>query len=121
MKMPNDWTIRSILENYAAKYFQNEDHYIAGDIDYKEYDNIREKNIKLAIQAMKLIFTKEDYSYCTLMSIEHFIDSVMFGYFTPYDGMGCYITFDGTELGSINWDNPETYPEETVFVAWYNK
>ena len=121
MKMPNDWTIRSILENYAAKYFQNEDHYIAGDINFEKYDNIREKNIKLAIQAMKLIFTKEDYSYCDLMPVEHFVDSVMFGYFTPYDGMGCYITFDGTELGSINWDNPEAYPEETVFVAWYNK
>jgi hypothetical protein len=121
MKTPNNETIRSILENYAAKYFQNEDHYIAGDIDFKEYDNIREKNIKLAIQAMKLIFTKEDYSYCDLMPIERFVNFAMSGYFIPYDGVGYYVTFDGAELGSINWDNPEDYPKEAVFVAWYNK
>ena len=121
MKMPDNWAIRSILENYATEYYQNKDNYIAGDIDFNKYDNIKEENIKLAIQAIKLIFTKRDYSYCTLMSIEHFIDSAMSGHLTSWDGTGCYVDFEGNELGYINWDNLEDYPKETAYIAWYNK
>ena len=121
MKTPNDETIRSVLENYAIKYFQNEIHYIAGDTNYKECNDIKEKNIKLAIQAIKLIFTKEDYTYCDLMPIEHFVDSAVSGYFIPFDGVGYYVAFDGTELGIVNCDDPRVYPKEAVFVAWYNK
>ena len=121
MKMPDDWTIRSVLENYATKYFQNEIHYIAGDTNYKEYNDIKEKNIELAIQAIKLIFTKEFYAFCDLMPVEYFVDSAISGHFIPFDGVGYYVAFDGTELGAVNWDNPRIYPEEAVFVAWYNK
>lgn len=75
----------------------------------------------LNAQIMKLKSTKEQFSYGDLMLVETFNTCVKGGSFTPYDGIGCYIDFDGNELGDINWNFIENYPKETVFVAWYNK
>lgn len=121
MKRPDNWAIRHVLDNYAAMYYENEDKYMAGDINFSQYDDIKEKNVKTAIQAMRLVFTNNNYSFGDLMPVECFIDSVISGYFTSWDGTGYYVDFDGNELGYVNWDDPEDYPEDTVFVAWYNK
>ena len=75
----------------------------------------------LNAQIMKLKSTKEQFSYGDLIPIETFNKYARSGYLIPYDGIGCYVDFNGNELGDINWNFIENYPKETVFVAWYNK
>ena len=75
----------------------------------------------LNAQIMKLKSTKEQFSYGDLMLVETFNKYARSGYLIPYDGVGCYVDFNGNELGDINWFNIEDYPKEAVFVAWYNK
>lgn len=121
MKKPDDWTIFSVFEGYNYLIKKNQEDYENDDINMTEYYSNQEEYRKLSIQAMRLIFTKEEFEYGDLMIFDVFIDCVIDGSFTPYDGVGYYVAFDGTELGAINWDNPEDYPKETAFIIWYNK
>lgn len=121
MKIPDEYTIRTILEAYNSLCKEAKKQYDKNEIKINLYEDLTEEYLKISVQAIKLIFTKPEYSYADLMPFDYFINCVIEGYFTSYDGTGYYIDFNGNKLDYINWDNPEDYPEETVFIAWYNK
>lgn len=85
------------------------------------YYEDREPLYQKYIQMLKLVFTRHELSFGTLMTIDNFIDCQKSGGFISYDGSGYYLDFDGNRLGSINWHDFNDYPEGTKFVAWYNK
>lgn len=90
-------------------------------IDFITLYNKQEELDKFYTQATKLIFSKEEFSFGELMTVENFVKEQESGGFISYDGTGYYIDFDGNKLGQVHWHNFYNYPEGTVFVAWYNK
>ena len=103
MRKPDDWAIKNILNCYAATKKENEKkYYDTQEIDIIEFDKNKEEYEKLYIQAMRLVFTNDNYTYGDLYLFDVFIDAVINGYFIPYDGTGYYVDFDGNKLGYIN-------------------
>ena len=121
MYIPEDESIEYLLHQYASLFKENEDAYNAKDISFKEYYDAEEKYRNLYVQAIKLIFSKSNLSYCDLMPLDYFISCAKCGSFIPYDGTGYYVDAEGNELGYINWYNIADCPENAVYIAWYNK
>ena len=118
---PDEDSIVGLLDKYASAVKTLKDSYANKKIDITKYYNDINKYRELYAQAFKLLFFKEDISYGDIFLIKDFVRSALAGYFIPYDGTGYYADFNGNEIGNINWDNPSDYPEEAVYVIWYNK
>lgn len=121
MSMPDKDTLKYFLSNVHEELAEIERQNAKGEIIFSDCYEKQSELLDLFAQGLKLIFTNEHLSYGDLMLVEMFNTCARSGGFIPYDGSGYYIDFNGNELGSINWYNIEDYPEEAVFVAWYNK
>ena len=87
-------------------------------ITYNQYHEVQDRINDDYIQAMKLVFTQEEYSYGLFIPAPAFAEDWMRGCFTDYDGIGYFVDWQGNEIGPIDW---ETYTDKVRFVAWYNK
>ena len=115
--MVDDWTIKTLLHQYHTDRYNIRQT----NLDLPEIWEKEEELNKLYTQATRLIFSKKEFSFGELMTVENFIKEQECGCFISYDGTGDYVDFDGNELGPVNWNNYHNYPKGTVFVAWYNK
>ena len=119
MEKPDFYTIATILKQFHNG-MKGAERVAAEDKSYSEFD-AREKLHKLCEQMIYLAYTNEKYSFADLYIVEAFSEMQWHGLFNCCDGDGYYLDFDGNELDSINWYEPEDYPKDAVFVAWYNK
>jgi hypothetical protein len=120
--IPEDDTIHYSLEVMFEQIKNLYLSYTKGDISAGEYYTKHHKYLDIYTQAMKLLFSKPELSFCDLMPVEQFAEAVENGGFTSYDGVGDYLDFEGNDLEvPINWNYPFDYPDKAVFVAWYNK
>lgn len=118
---PEEWTLNYLLNSYAAFYAENEDAYRAGDINRSTYITNQEKYLDLYINALYIVFEKEELKYATIWPVEVFNKKIENGGFTSYDGIGCYLDKDGNEIpGYINWSHPNNYPKRAVYIAWWS-
>ena len=116
-KFPEDWAIRHILHNYSSAVRRNDE---AGLNVNDQFNN--EKLIDSNyIQAMRLVFAFDRYSYADMFTVEDFVENVKEGWFNRYDGSGIYVSWTGQSLGPFSFTFPNDHPENAVFVAWYNK
>lgn len=119
---PDEWTLNYLLNSYAAFYAENEDAYRAGDINGSTCITNQEKYLDLYINALYIVFEKEELEGATIWVVEMFNKKIENGEFTSYDGTGCYLNKEGNEIsGYINWNHPDNYPKRAVYVAWWNK
>lgn len=110
--------IKYLLYRYRKKIEKLETSYKNKEIDISKYYADKDTYELLFAQAVKLLFARE---FGDIFLIEDFIVSAKNGGFIPYDGTGIFIDLFGKEVGYINWDNLDDYPNEATFVAWYNK
>ena len=75
----------------------------------------------LYAQAIKLLFIKEELSDADIFLKDEFFLCAAHGGVIPSDGDGIYIDLYGNKVGDINWYDFSDCPQETVFVAWWNK
>lgn len=105
---PNNWSVSRILNEYVDAVNLSQDRaYVA-----------RTRNIYT--QMMQLLFSKQP-SCGDLMTVERFALECDCGGFTNYDGFGYYLDWDGNEIGTVDCDNANSWPEKAEFVDWYNK
>lgn len=119
--MVDEWTIKMLFHQYHEDMRVLKREHRKQHIDFITLYNKQEELDKLYTQATRLIFSKKEFSFGELMTVENFIKEQECGGFIAYDGTGYYVDFDGNELGHVNWYDFHDYPEGTVFVAWYNK
>lgn len=110
--------ITFLLYRYRKKIGKIETSYKNNEIDISKYYADKDTCELLFAQAVKLLFARE---FGDIFLIEDFIASAKNGSFIPYDGTGVLIDLFGNEVGDINLNNLDDYPEEAVFVDWYNK
>lgn len=110
--------ITYLLYRYRKKIEKIETSYKNNKIDISKYYADKDTCELLFAQAVKLLFARE---FGDIFLIEDFIASAKNGGFIPYDGTGVFIDLFGNEVGDINWNNLDDYPEEAIFVDWYNK
>lgn len=110
--------ITFLLYRYRKKIEKIETSYKNNKIDISKYYTDKDTCELLFAQAVKLLFARE---FGDIFLIEDFIASAKNGGFIPYDGTGVFIDLFGNEVGDINWNNLDDYPNEAIFVAWYNK
>ena len=121
MKEVDEWTIKSLFQEYHAELTKLETEHRKNHIDFSTfYDKEEELGEKYA-QMTRLAFSIDRLAFSYLTTAENFVRQVKTGYFNSYDGVGYYLDWDGNELGYINWSDPDKWPENTVFFAWYNK
>ena len=106
--------IKYLLYNYRKKIEKLKTSYKNKEIDILKYYADKHIYELLFAQAVKLLFARE---FGDIFLIEDFIAAAKNGSFIPYDGTGVF----GNEVGDINWNNLDDYPEEAIFVDWYNK
>lgn len=119
--VPDIEKIKNILYSYHESIENTKKSLNNQKIDASEFNKKVVEYETLYAQAIKLLFTKEELSYADIFLKEEFFLCATNGGIISYDGDGCYVDFDGNELGDINWNNLNDYPEATVYVAWYNK
>lgn len=119
--MVDEWTIKMLFHQYHEDMRALKREHRKQHIDFITLYDKQEELDKLYTQATRLIFSKKEFSFGELMTVENFIKEQECGGFISYDGTGYYVDFDGNELGYVNWYDYHKYPEGTVFVAWYNK
>ena len=100
--------ISFLLYRYRKKIEKLETSYKNEEIDISKYYADKDAYELLFAQAVKLLFARE---FGDIFLVEDL----------PYDGTGVFIDLFGNEIGDINWNNLDDYPEEAVFVDWYNK
>ena len=110
--------ITFLLYRYRKKIEKIETSYKNNKIDISKYYADKDTCELLFAQAVKLLFARE---FGDIFLVEDFITSAKNGGFIPYDGTGVFIDLFGNEVGDINWNNLDDYPEEAIFVDWYNK
>ena len=110
--------ISFLLYRYRKKIEKLKASYKNEEIDISKYYADKDAYELLFVQAVKLLFARE---FGDIFLVEDFITSAKNGGFIPYDGTGVFIDLFGNEVGDINWNNLDDYPEEAVFVDWYNK
>ena len=110
--------IENLLYNYRKKIEKLKTSYKNKEIDISKYYADKDAYELLFAQAIKLLFSQE---VGDIFLVEDFIAAAKSGGFIPYDGSGCFIHLFGKEVGYINWSNLDDYPDEAVFVSWYNK
>lgn len=120
--IPEDDTLQYSLDSMFEQIKKLYISYTGGDMSYRDYHTKHTVYLCTYAQAMKLLFSKPELSFCTLMPIEEFVEIVEDGGINQYDGTGDYLDFDGNDLNEpINWNYPSDYPDKAEFVAWYNK
>lgn len=110
--------IAFLLYNYRKKIEKLKTSYKNKEIDISKYYTDKDTYELLFAQAVKLLFAQK---FGDIFLVEDFITSAKNGGFIPYDGTGVFIDLFGKEVGYINWDNLDDYPNEAIFVEWYNK
>lgn len=110
--------IENLLYNYRKKIEKLKTSYKNKEIDISKYYADKDVYELLFAQAIKLLFSQE---VGDIFLVEDFIAAEKSGGFIPYDGSGYFIDLFGKEVGYINWSNLDDYPDEAVFVSWYNK
>lgn len=118
---PGEWTLRYLFRNYHEERRALKTENRKGHIDFSTMYDLQEKLEEKYAQMTRLVFSNKRLSFGDLMTIETFIKCQEDGSFVSYDGSGYYLDWDGNELGSVNWRNYNQYPDNTAFVAWYNK
>lgn len=118
---PDQWTLRCLFRDYHVERRTLKEENRKGHIDLVTLYDQQEKLEDKYIQMTRLAFSKDKFSFGTLMTIKTFLKYQEDASFVMYDGSGNYLDWEGNELGSINWSDYNKYPEGTVFVAWYNK
>ena len=124
MQQPDMWTIKSLYHDYwrrlnkIDKEYQNSAREVEDYIQYKEDVEYFEKRY---IQAMRLVFIKNELSYGGYFAVaEDFIDCAIEGGFNQYDGVGYWVDWDGNEIAPLSFASTATRPENAEFIAWYN-
>lgn len=118
---PGKWTLKYLFRNYYEERRALKTENRKGHIDFSTMYDLQEKLEEKYVQMTRLVFSNKRLSFGELMTIETFIKYQEDGSFVSYDGSGYYLDWDGNELGSVNWRDCNQYPDNTVFVAWYNK
>lgn len=119
--IPEAWKIKNILYSYHEAVENTKNSLNNQKIDASKFNKKVAEYETLYAQAIKLLFTKEELSYADILLREEFVLCATHGGIIPCDGDGIYIDFEGNELGNIDWNNLNNYPEGAVFIAWYNK
>ena len=104
----NEWFIKSILD-----YYKNT---IVSGL-YPEYEWIEQRNF-CTICARAIELTCEDIGF--VMPLDMFLKWETEGSLTDYDGHGYWLDKNGERIKLINFFS-DVYPEDAVYVAWYNK
>ena len=104
----NEWYIKQILN-----YYKNT---IVSGV-YPDYEWIEQRNF-CTICARAIELTCEDIGF--VMPLDMFFKWTTDGSLTDYDGHGYFLDKEGKRLGLVNFFTA-TYPEDAVYVAWYNK
>ena len=102
----NEWYIKQIIYYYndALK-------------NYEDYEQLEKANLlTICIRAIEL--TCEDIGF--VMPLDMFFKWTTDGYLTDYDGHGYFLDKEGKRLMLVNFFTT-AYPEDAVYVAWYNK
>lgn len=113
-----DFAIRCILNSFYSTIKKLEP---LKEKDWNKHNEECEKALKLYEQAFKVLATAEACKYGELFIVDEFRTDQKYGLFTPYDGSGVYLDWDGNKLDGVNWSKPYSAPDRAVFVAWYNK
>lgn len=120
---PDDdlWKIKNILYSYHESVENLKTALNNEKINASEFNKKVVEYETLYAQAIKLLFTKEELSGADILLKNEFFLCAAYDGIIPSDGDGAYIDLYGNEVGDINWDNLNDYPQETAFVAWWNK
>lgn len=102
----NEWYIKQIIA------YQNE--VLRG---YADYEWIEKQNL-LTVCARAIELTCEDIGF--VMPLDMFFEWTTNGSLTDYDGHGYFLDKEGKRLELVNFFTTR-YPEDAVYVAWYNK
>lgn len=120
--VPNDlYRIKNILYSYHESVENLKVSLNNQKINVAEFNKRVVEYETLYAQAIKLLFTKKELSDADILLKDEFFLCAAHEGITPSDGDGAYIDLYGNEVGDINWNNLNDYPQETVFVAWWNK
>ena len=121
MREVDEWTLKYLFRDYHEERRKLKEEHRKNHIDFMTLYEKQEELEKKYSQMVRLAFSKDALSFSYLTTAERFTAQVKDGSFVSYDGTGRYLDWDGNELDYINWRNPDKWPENTVFVAWYNK
>ena len=113
-----DFAIRCLLNSFYSTIKKLEP---LKEKDWNKHNEEYEKALKLYEQAFKVLATAEACKYGELFTVDEFRTDQKYRLFTPYDGSGVYLDWDGNKLDGVNWSKPYSAPDKAVFVAWYNK
>lgn len=102
----NEWYIKQIIYYYnnALK-------------NYEDYEQLEKANL-LTVCARAIELTCE--SIGLVMPLDMFFEWTSTGYLTDYDGHGYYYNINGEAIADVDFVSG-LYPEEAVYVAWFNK
>lgn len=104
----NEWYIRQILDYYKNTI-------ISGV--YPDYEWIEQRNFcTVCARAIELTCERNGF----VMPLDMFFEWTALGALTDYDGYGYYCDINGEAIANVDFVTA-TYPEDTVYVAWYNK
>lgn len=103
-----EWCIRQILDYYKNTI-------ISGV--YPDYEWIEQRNL-CTVCAHAIELTCESIGF--VMPLDMFFKWTTTGYLTDYDGHGYYYDINGEAIADVDFVSG-LYPEEAVYVAWFNK
>lgn len=122
MIIANEWTIKFLYKNYQQKMDSIEwDYHTDKYEDYSQYQNDKKYYEEKYVQAMRLIFSKQNLSFGYFAVAEDFIEQAYDGIFTASDGIGYWVDWDGNKIEPFSFSAGAKRPKDAVFVAWYNK